>query len=308
MKVLVTGGAGFIGSHLVDELVKRRHSVTVLDNLSHGHQDNISVSRTKYKFVKADIKDNLNTTFKRSQPEVVFHLAAQIDLRKSLQDPAADADINILGSINILEACVKYNVKKLIFTSTGGAIYGPTKIIPTPETHIAQPSSPYGIAKHAVEHYLRYYKLVHGLQSTVLRFSNVYGPRQNPHGEAGVIAIFAGKLKQGKSPSINGSGNQTRDYVYVMDVVGALIKALDKNTEGIFNIATGQETSVNEIFSELVRLTKFKGRANHVPEITGEIKRSVLDAGRAKKILNWEPRVDIRKGLAMVIKHLRTYA
>ena len=295
MNILVTGGAGFIGSHIVDALIQKGHHVVVIDNLSTGKKENVNSGVTLIEF---DINDSsLLDIFKREKIEVVFHTAAQIDVRKSVANPVEDARHNILGSINVLEACRAHHIKKIIFSSTGGAIYGDTEIIPTPETHAEQPISPYGIAKLAVEKYLHYYQVVHGLNYTILRYANVYGPRQNSKGEAGVVALFCDQLVAGKSPIINGDGTQTRDYVYVGDVVNANLAALDGDHVGIFNIGTGIETDINKLSALLVEALGKPIVFSYGPAKPGEQRRSCLDYSYAKKDLKWQPYVSLADGL-----------
>lgn len=272
MKILVTGGAGFIGSHLVDELIKRRHQVAIIDI----KKTNLN---PKARFYKINILRNLEPIFKKIKPEIVFHLAAQINVRKSVEDPVFDARTNILGTLNLLKHCQK--IKKFIFSSSGGAIYGDAKTIPTPESEAANPLSPYGVAKLAIENYLK----ALNINYIALRYANVYGPRQDAKGEAGVIAIFIDKIKNNQSPIVFGNGKQTRDYIYVQDVVNANIKAMQKNIFGAFNIGTGKETSVNK----LLKLISPKTKAKHTPPVPGEVQRSCLDIKKAKKILNWMP-------------------
>ena len=300
MKCLVTGGAGFIGSHLVDKLIKEGHKVVVIDNLSTGRKENLN---PKAKFYKIDICSyRISQIFKKEKPEVVFHYAAQIDVRKSVKDPVEDAKINILGTLNILENCKKYNIRKVIFASTGGAIYGDADIVPTPETYPELPLSPYGIAKLTIEKHLSYYYKVFGLPYVSLRLANVYGPRQNSKGEAGVVAIFCDKMLSKKQPIINGSGRQTRDFVFVGDVVEANILALKKNKIGIFNIGTAKETNVNTIFKKLKELTGSKCKEIHGPALLGEQKRSCLNFLKAKKELNWQPKYSLDKGLNKTVE------
>jgi len=294
-KVLVTGGAGFIGSHLVDKLIENGHEVVVIDNLSTGKKKNLN---KRARFYKLDIRNpKLAEIFKKEKPKIVFHFAAQINLRKSVEDPIEDAKTNIIGSLNILENCRKYKVKKVIFASTGGAIYGEAKIIPTPESYPADPLSPYGIAKFAVEKYLNYYYKVFGLPFISLRLANVYGPRQNLKGEAGVIAIFCDKMLNGTQPIINGNGRQTRDFIYIDDVIEAAILAMKEKKSGIFNIGTAKETTINTIFRKLKKLTGSSCKEIHAPSKPGEQKRSCLDYKKAKKGLKWQPKYNLDKGL-----------
>jgi len=300
MKIITTGGAGFIGSNLVDELIGRGHKVVVLDNLSTGKKSNLN---PKAKFYKVDIRNPIliPKIFKNEKPDIVFHYAAQIDVRKSTENPIKDVEINILGSINILENCIKNRVKKVIFASTGGAIYGESKIIPTPESHIEFPLSPYGIAKMSVEKYLNYYHNNFGLSYIALRFANVYGPRQNSKGEAGVVAIFCDKMIKNKQPVINGTGKQTRDFVYVDDIVNACILAMGSKRTGVFNIGTAIETDINFVFKKIKELTKSNCKEIHKPEKLEEQKRSCLDYSKAKRELKWSPAYNLDQGLIKTI-------
>lgn len=298
MKILITGGAGFIGSHLTDKLIKTGHKVVVIDNLSTGRKENLN---PKAKFYKIDIcSPKISQIFKKEKPEAVFHYAAQANVRKSVESPIKDAKINILGALNILESSQKYKVKKIIFASTVG-VYGETNIIPTPETYFEQPLSPYGIAKLAVEKYLNYYYKVFELPFVSLRLANVYGPRQNNKGEAGVVAVFYNKLLAGEQPIINGNGRQTRDYVFVDDVVEANLLALQKNKVGIFNVGAGKETSVNEIFQKIKKAIKSNLKATYGPAKKGDLKRSRLDYSKIKKQLGWQPKYSLDEGLKKTI-------
>lgn len=298
-KILVTGGAGFIGSHLADELIKKGHEVVVVDNLSTGSKLNLN---KKAKFYKVDIQDKkINNVFLKEKPDIVFHFAAQINVRRSVESPMEDAKINICGSLNILENCKKFRIKKIIFSSTGGAIYGDANIIPTPEDYAEYPLSPYGIAKLATEKYLNYYNKVFGVSFVVLRFANVYGPRQNSKGEAGVIAIFCDKIFSGKQPIINGDGLQTRDFIYVSDAVGAAILAMQTEKNGIFNIGTGRETNINDIFSIIKKESGFNLKESHGPAQKGEQQRSCLNFSSAKEVLGWEPKHGLEEGLEKTV-------
>jgi UDP-glucose 4-epimerase len=300
IKVLVTGGAGFIGSHLTDRLIEKGYKVVVIDNLSTGRKENLN---PKAKFYKIDIcSPKIRDIFYKERPRAVFHLAAQINLRKSVEDPIWDAKTNILGSLNILENCKNFDVKKIIFSSTGGAIYGDAKIIPTPESCPEYPLSPYGIAKLTVDKYLNYYYKVFRLPYVSLRLANVYGPRQNSKGEAGVVAIFIEKILKGIQPMINGSGRQTRDFVYVEDVVKAALLAFKKNKVGIFNIGTAKETNVNNIFRRIKKLTYSNCKEIHSFGKSGEQKKSCLDFSKAKKQFGWKPNYDLDSGLKRIIE------
>jgi UDP-glucose 4-epimerase len=302
MKILVTGGAGFIGSHLVDALIEKGHKVVVIDNLSTGKKENIN---KKAKFYKIDIcSPKIGEIFKKEKPEIVFHLAAQINIRKSVENPLMDAKTNILGSLNVLENCKKYKIKKIIFASSAG-VYGEAKILPTPEDHPVNPDSPYRIAKLTIENYLKFYKENFGLKFISLRFSNVYGPRQDPKGEAGVVAIFIEKLLKGERPTIFGNGNQTRDFIFVEDAVSACLKAMEyKGKKEIFNIGTGIETSINKLYEIISKLLKAKIKPKYAPEKSGDLKRSCLDISFAKKELKWEPKYNLENGLRTMIKNI----
>ena len=298
-KSLVTGGAGFIGSHLVDELVRQGHQVTVVDDLSYGRQEFV---HQEAKFAKQDIgAKGLKEIFAKGQFDYLFHFAAQKSVRVSCENPALDAQINILGSLNLFEMARQHGLKKIIFASTGGAMYGETEKLPTPESEPAQPLSPYGISKRSVELYLSYYLHEFKIPCTILRLSNVFGPRQDPDGEAGVVAIFVKKLLEGREPVINGDGKQTRDYVYVADVVDAAIKALAETKSNIFNISCGQETDVNTLFSQVTAAACASAAEKHGPALPGEQKRSVLDYTLAKKELDWQPQVSLEEGIQKTV-------
>jgi UDP-glucose 4-epimerase len=295
MNILVTGGAGFIGSHLADKLIAKNHRVIIVDDLSTGKRANIN---PKAKFYKIKIQSSkLSPIFKKEKPEIIFHLAAQMDVRKSITQPLFDAETNILGSINLIENSVKHKAKKFIFISSGGAIYGDEVKIPTPEESLELPISPYGIAKLTVEKYLYYYNHQYRLPSLNLRLANIYGPRQDSMGEAGVVAIFCGQLKKSKALSINGSGKQTRDFVYVADVVLACLKSLVKKAQGTFNIGTAEETDINHLAKKLMQISQVKVRLNHRPAILGEQLRSCLNNKKARQFLNWQAEYDLDKGL-----------
>ncbi|MBN1541330.1 NAD-dependent epimerase/dehydratase family protein [candidate division KSB1 bacterium] len=303
MKVLVTGGAGFIGSNLVDACLQDGHQVFVVDNFSTGRRENIVADVPVYPFNIQDAK--MDELFRKEQFDAVFHQAAQMDVRRSVQDPIFDAQNNILGTINLLQCCVKYQVKKVIFASSGGAIYGEQESFPATENHSQTPYSPYGITKLAGEKYLFYYALTYGLHYVALRYANVYGPRQNPRGEAGVVAIFTRMLLDGLEPIINGNGKQTRDFVFVKDVVAANIKALHYEKNGVFNIGTGIETSINQVFQKLVQLTGVDAVEKHGPSASGEQFRSVIDPSLAAQKLGWRPRHDLTEGLQETVDFFR---
>ena len=356
MKILVTGGAGFIGSHVVDLYIKKGYEVVIVDDISTGKIEYVNL---KAKFYKININDTkLNNIFKKEKPDIVNHHAAQISVVESVKNPIYDATINILGTLNLLENCVRYGVKKFIFASTGGAIYEETEKIPVEQNHPTKPLSPYGVSKLAIENYLYYYKKIHNLDSAILRYANVYGPKQDPCGEAGVVAIFINKMLKGENPIISGDGNQTRDFVYISDTAKANLLALnfsledenksninlkdefknkikgdvvskgriesknkngnnriekDKNTNNeiiindiaIFNIGTGIETSINELFYKLKKITNSGVKEIHGPPKLGELRRSCLSFNKAKKILGWEPEVDIDQGLKLTVNYFK---
>jgi UDP-glucose 4-epimerase len=303
MNVLVTGGAGFIGSNIADAYIAAGHSVIIVDNLSSGAIENVN---SKAKFYKLDIQSpDIETIFKDQKIQVINHHAAQMDVRRSVADPRYDASVNILGMLNTLELGVRYGVKKVIFASTGGAIYGEQDYFPADEQHPLRPLSPYGITKLATEKYLFYYQAVHAIQHVILRYANVYGPRQNPHGEAGVVAIFAGKMLDDQQPIINGDGKQTRDYVYVDDVVQANIRALSYASSDTFNIGTGLENDVNTVYTIIKKYTASQHAEKHGPAKIGEQLRSVIDHTKAKKILGWSPTVSLEEGLRRTVDFFR---
>jgi len=304
MKVLVTGGAGFIGSHIVDRLIQEGIEVVVVDNLSTGKKKNINPAA---RFYKVDILNSkIEKIFKKEKPDLISHHAAQMDVRRSVADPIFDAQVNILGLLNVLENAVRCGAKKVIFASSGGAVYGDQQVFPAPETHPLHPVSPYGISKLSGEHYLYYYQRVTGLNYVALRYANVYGPRQDPFGEAGVVAIFSQKTLLNDQPIINGNGKQTRDYVFVEDVVEANMAVLADGVQGIFNVGTGRETSVNQLFRHLVEITGAKAKEVYGPEKRGEQLRSVVDSSKLKKTTDWEPKVQLQDGLKATVDYFRS--
>lgn len=300
MKILVTGGAGFIASHITDCYLDAGHDVVVLDNLSTGKVENVP---SRAQFFCMDIRDpEIEELFETNDFDVVNHHAAQMDVRKSVEDPIFDAEVNAIGTLNLLQNCVKHNVGKFILASTGGAIYGEQDYFPADENHPTHPYSPYGITKLICEKYLFFYNLNYNLKYIALRYSNVYGPRQNPHGEAGVVAIFCSKLLNGEQAIINGDGKQTRDYVNVGDVVSANLLALEHPESDIFNVGTGKETTVNEIYSLINEALGSPADAQHGPAKEGEQFRSVIEHNKAFQILGWTPKVELGDGLKKTVE------
>ncbi|MBI2010409.1 MAG: NAD-dependent epimerase/dehydratase family protein [Candidatus Chisholmbacteria bacterium] len=305
MKILVTGGAGFIGSHLVDAYIEAGHHVIIFDNLSTGVKKNLN---PQAKFFAVDIRsDQASEIFLSEKPDILNHHAAQIRIDVAAKDPITDLEINTIGLLKLLESAKNEKfLKKVIFASTGGAMYG-HKPTPFTESMIPQPLSPYGISKRASELYLYFYKEAHHLPYTALRYANVYGPRQNPYGEAGVISIFCAKLLTGKTPIINGDGLQTRDYVFVADVVRANTFATEKDVGGEFNIGTGKETNVNEIYALVAKNLNLSVVAKHGPPRSGEQKTSSLDSSKAKLELGWEPTVPLEEGIAQTTAFFKSF-
>ena len=305
MRILVTGGAGFIGSHVVDRFVQLGHEVRVFDNLSSGRREFVN---PRAALMIGDLTDEaaLERCVAEFGPDVVNHHAAQIDVRKSVDDPIFDARTNILGALALLRSCTRHGVKKFVYASTGGALYGEGRSLPATEEHPINPESPYGVSKHTLEHYLYLWKLLHGLDYTILRYPNVYGPRQNPHGEAGVNAIFIGLMLHGKRPKIFGTGEQVRDYLYVGDVVDANAIALEKGSGEIVNLGTGVGTSVLDIVRELNVILGASLEPIHEAARAGEVQRIYLDATRAQRVLGWAPRVSFREGLVKTVEWSRS--
>ncbi|MFH1623640.1 MAG: SDR family oxidoreductase [Pseudomonadota bacterium] len=303
MKVLLTGGAGFIGSHVSDMLVDRGYEVIVIDNLISGKKRNVTPNTI---FYECDIRDpTVKQIMKREKPEVVIHHAAQVSVRASVEDPICDMEVNIGGTLNLLKNSITSGVRKFIFASTGGAIYGEQSYFPADENHPRRPLSPYGITKLSCEKYLYFYERTYGLEYVCLRYSNVYGPRQDPYGEAGVVAIFFQRMIAGEQPIINGSGEQTRDFVFVEDVARANILALEKDAPGEFNIGSGIETTVNDLFRETKRLSKSSAKEVHGEAKKGEQLRSVLDWSKAQRALGWSPQVSLVDGLKRTLKFFK---
>jgi len=310
MKALITGGAGFIGSTLADRLLAEDWSVDVADDLSSGNLANLADARAvgdrRFSFHRIDIRNAAITDLIATRkPDVVFHLAAQADVRVSVAKPQLDAEVNLVGLLNVAEGARAGGASKVVFASSGGTIYGSPEEIPTPETHAQRPESPYGVAKKAGGDYLHYYKTIHGLDYAATAFSNVYGPRQDPHGEAGVVAIFAGLFLAKKRATIFGDGEQTRDFVFVDDVVDALTRAATQG-EDIINIGTGVETSVNDLYGSMARATGFNDPPSYAPARAGELARSALAVGRAKEQLGWAPFTSLDDGVAKTLDWFRT--
>ncbi len=303
-KILVTGGAGFIGSHVVDRFVKEGHSVFVVDNLATGSLRNLNSAA---QFYEEDIRDSarMEEIFAEVHPDYVNHHAAQMDVRRSIEDPLFDAENNILGSLNLIDLAKRFEVKKFTYISTGGAVYGEPSRLPVNEDHPVNPECQYGISKHTAEHYLHLYQLHYGLKTIVLRYPNVYGPRQNPRGEAGVVAIFIGKMINGESPTIFGDGEQCRDYVYVGDIVEANHLGMTSDRTGIYNLGSGVGTSVNQICQKLQKMTGFTGEVKSAPARTGEIFKIYLDSAKASAELGWFCQTDLDTGLAKTIEWFR---
>ncbi|MEO5656866.1 MAG: NAD-dependent epimerase/dehydratase family protein [Nitrospiria bacterium] len=303
MRIVVTGGAGFIGSHIADRLIEEGHEVSIVDDLSTGKKKHVN---RKAELYKLDIlSPKLEKVFKKERPEVIVHHAAQMDVRRSVADPLFDGQVNILGTVNVLEQAVKIGAKRVIFASSGGAVYGEPLAFPAAEDHPAHPLSPYGISKLSGEHYLYYYARTYGLQSAVLRYGNVYGPRQDPFGEAGVVAIFTLRLLQNEQPIIYGNGKQTRDYVAVEDVVEANMAVLNGGLNDTFNVSTGRETSVNQLFRMLADVIGSPVKERYGPERRGEQLRSSLDATKLSKACDWEPRTSLQDGLKRTVEYFR---
>jgi UDP-glucose 4-epimerase len=306
MRTLVTGGAGFIGSNLVDALVGRGDAVTVVDDLSTGRRENLEGALGRgAALVELDIRDAeaVAETTERVAPQVIFHLAAQIDVRKSVADPAHDSRVNVEGTINVLRAALGTGVSRVVNTSTGGAIYGEGQIIPAPEEHPVAPEAPYGLSKFCAENYCALFTRLHGLSTVSLRYGNVYGPRQDPMGEAGVIAIFCGKLLDGERATVYGDGRQTRDYVFVGDVVDANLRAAESAATGAFNVGRGVQTSVLDIV-EALAAHREGFAADHAPERPGEVQHIALDSTRARRELGWEARMGLGEGLERTLASL----
>ena len=304
MRILVTGGAGFIGSHLAEAFLAAGHDVAVLDNLSSGHREQVPAGARFHHF---DIRsEEAARVVAYEKPEVLCHHAAQMNVRHSVEDPAFDADVNVIGFLRLLEAARKAGTPLVTFASSGGTVYGDVESLPTVEEHATVPVCPYGVSKLTGEHYLEYYRRTYGIRYVALRYANVYGPRQDPHGEAGVIAIFSRALLAGRGARIFGDGLQTRDYVFVGDVVRANLAALDSAWCGPVNIGTGIETNVVELHARLRRVTGCDAAPEHAAAKDGEVRRSVLSCERAARVLGWKPSVDLDRGLAATVDFFRS--
>ena len=303
-RILITGGAGFIGSTIADLFLQAGWDVAVLDDLSTGKRENVPAGA---RFYPVDVRGGAaREAVMKEKPQVVCHQAAQIDVRKSMADPRHDADVNVGGLLNLMQAAVEAkSVEHVLFASSGGATYGDTAVIPTPETHPQLPVSHYGAAKAASELYLGVYRANFGIPYTALRYANVYGPRQDPHGEAGVVAIFCGRLLQGKPCTVFGDGKQTRDYVFIDDVVHAFVQAMDRGSGKLVNIGTGLETSVAGLYKLLAQIIGFDGEPAYAPLPAGELRRSSLDISVAAKALAWKPWTHLEDGLAETVAYLK---
>jgi len=306
MKILVTGGAGFIGSHVVDCYVAAGHDVLVVDNLCTGKRENLN---PKARFHQLDILDAQTAELIRDErPDVLNHHAAQMDVRRSVADPLFDARTNVLGTIALLEAARQAGVRKVLFVSSGGAVYGEQETFPAPETHTTWPVSPYGVSKRSGELYCHFYLAEYRMPFVAFRYANVYGPRQDPHGEAGVVAIFSGKMLRGEPITVNGDGKQTRDYVFVGDVARMSQLALQREATGPVNIGTGVETDVNQLAGTLLEVSGSRSEVRHGPAKSGEQRRSVVDVRRAADVFGWRPEVSLRDGLARTVEFFRARA
>jgi UDP-glucose 4-epimerase len=306
---LVTGGAGFIGSHLCDRLLAEGHRVVAVDDLSTGRIANLSEARgygNEFTFFNMDIRaEGLLSLFERHRPEVLVHLAAQAAVSSSMQDPVRDASINVMGLLNLMDCCVKTGVRKVVYAASGGTLYGEARKLPVKETASGRPVSPYGISKKVGIDYLTFYERHHGIAFTALALANVYGPRQDPQGEAGVVAVFASTMMAGRAPTIHGDGNQTRDYVFVDDVVHAFALSAKRGDGRLVNVGTGLETSVNGLYRMLAEITRFTGAPTHGPARPGDLRRNALDISIADDVLDWRPWTHLQDGLGETVAFLR---
>ncbi len=307
MKILVTGGAGFIGSHIVDRLLAEGHHVAVLDDFSNGRRENLNSALAAGDPViyEMDVRSSsLGDVFAAENPEAVVHLAAQIDVRVSVRDPIHDADVNVLGTLNILERAREHGTRKVVVASSGGCVYGEARVLPIRETFRGRPESPYGISKRVLHDYLAFYRHTHGLDSTVLALSNVFGPRQDPYGEAGVVAMFIGAMLGGRETTIFGDGTQTRDFVFVADVADAFVRALGGASGKVLNIGTGMETSVLDLWNGCALAAGYGGEPRFAPPRAGELARVALDPSRARKVLGWSPAMPVAQGLRLTAEFI----
>lgn len=305
MRILVTGGAGFIGSHVVDAYILAGHEVGVLDNFSTGREDNVSSAASVY---RVDVRDHdaVEKAFASFRPEVVNHHAAQSEVPRSVADPVYDAHVNILGGLNVLKACVDHGIRKIVFSSTGGALYGEPDVVPADEDHPVRPLSPYGTSKLAFEQYLGTFRRTFGVDYTVLRYANIYGARQDFHAEEGrVVAIFAGRMLAGRPVTIDGTGEQSRDMLHVGDVATANLFALDKGSGGTFHVSTGIPVTVNDLFRKLALATGYRLEPVFGPARKGDVYRIALDNGKARAALGWEPRISLEEGLSLTVDYFR---
>ena len=305
MKILVTGGAGFIGSHVVDLFVSQGYEVVVVDNLSTGRVTNLNPAA---KFYQTDIRSpEVAEIVARERPDFISHHAAQIDVRRSVADPLFDAEVNVLGSIRLVEAARQYGVQRFVYISTGGAVYGEPEYLPCDEAHPINPICPYGISKHTVEHYLFLAHYNYGLNYTVLRYPNVYGPRQDPHGEAGVVAIFSGRMLRQEPVTIYGDGLQERDFLYVGDCARANLLAVQQAQDGIYNLGTGRGANINELFDILREITHYPLRPGYGPAKVGETYKIYLQAAKAARDLGWQPTLSLSEGLSQTVAYFQTH-
>jgi UDP-glucose 4-epimerase len=304
VKILVTGGAGFIGSHVVDAYVDAGHEVVILDDLSRGDRGKVN---RKTRLHQCDIREReaVEEIFREEKPAIVNHHAAQMDVRRGVQEPLFDAQVNILGSLNLIEAAVAHQAKRFIYAATAGAGYGEPKQLPVPEDYPVNPITPYGISKHTVEHYLFTFQFLYGLEYVVLRYGNVYGPRQSSHGEAGVFAIFCEQMLAGVQPVIYGDGSKVRDYVYISDVAAANVSALERGTNEIFNIASGVATSDLEVFTRVRDLLGKQTEPRFVARRAGEVERIYFDISKAARLLAWAPKVTLQEGARRTVNHFQ---
>ena len=303
MNVIVTGGAGFIGSHVVDLLLDRGDQIAVVDNLSSGKRANLDPRASLFEL---DVRSpELETAFRQFRPEAVFHLAAQVSVKVSVDAPVEDVEVNVRGTVNLLQQCRAFGVRRLVYISTGGALYGEPEWLPCTEEHPVNPVSPYGVSKYAAEKYVELYGRLYGLGYTILRFANIYGPRQDPHGEAGVVAIFSRRMLSGQDVLIFGDGRQERDFVYVEDAARACVTALERDSGQAFNIGTGVGTTVNEVFQQLRKFAGYQLDATYADSRPGDVYRIYLEASKARRELGWEPRVTLDEGLRRTLDFFR---